>query len=104
MQDGKEQIRERAYALWEEDGRPDGRDQDHWQRAAEELGEAGQTDGGDAAAATEGEQLQDGSAGLGSGLQPGGTTPGGGPAAGAGSIGTGGGSTAGAASGSGKRR
>jgi Protein of unknown function (DUF2934) len=31
-------IRERAYAIWEEEGRPDGRDLDHWRRAEEEIG------------------------------------------------------------------
>jgi hypothetical protein len=30
-------IRERAYAIWEEEGRPDGRDWEHWHRAAREL-------------------------------------------------------------------
>jgi hypothetical protein len=34
----KEQaIRERAYALWEEEGRPDGKDLDHWHRAEAEI-------------------------------------------------------------------
>jgi hypothetical protein len=31
------QIRERAYALWEQEGRPEGREWDHWVRAAGEL-------------------------------------------------------------------
>lgn len=26
-------VRERAYAIWEEEGHPDGRDLDHWRRA-----------------------------------------------------------------------
>ncbi len=31
---GSEQaLREKAYALWEEDGRPEGRDQEYWYRA-----------------------------------------------------------------------
>lgn len=34
MSDSREQrIRERAYSLWEEDGRPDGREQEYWHRA-----------------------------------------------------------------------
>jgi hypothetical protein len=33
----EEELRERAYALWEKDGRPDGRHDDHWHRAHEEL-------------------------------------------------------------------
>jgi hypothetical protein len=31
------QIRERAYAIWEKEGRPHGREWDHWVRAAGEL-------------------------------------------------------------------
>jgi len=30
-------IRERAYAIWEEEGRPDGKDLDHWHRAEAEI-------------------------------------------------------------------
>jgi hypothetical protein len=30
-------IRERAYAIWEEEGRPDGRDREHWLRAEAEI-------------------------------------------------------------------
>lgn len=32
-----ERIRERAYQLWEQDGRPEGRDLDYWYRAEAEL-------------------------------------------------------------------
>ncbi|MGE0260883.1 MAG: DUF2934 domain-containing protein [Alphaproteobacteria bacterium] len=32
-------IRERAYHLWLEEGRPDGRDGEHWRRAERELTE-----------------------------------------------------------------
>ena len=28
-------IRERAYFLWEDEGRPEGRAQDHWRRASD---------------------------------------------------------------------
>jgi hypothetical protein len=35
------QQRERAYSLWERDGRPEGRHDDHWHAAAEEAPEAG---------------------------------------------------------------
>jgi len=31
-------IRERAYYLWEEDGRPEGRDAEFWERARELIG------------------------------------------------------------------
>jgi hypothetical protein len=30
-------VRERAYALWEEEGRPAGREFDHWVRARSEI-------------------------------------------------------------------
>jgi len=30
-------IRERAYAIWEEEDRPEGKDLDHWLRAEAEI-------------------------------------------------------------------
>lgn len=33
----QEEIRKRAYALWEKEGRPEGRHRDHWTRAEHEL-------------------------------------------------------------------
>jgi hypothetical protein len=39
MLDGHEQaIRERAYAIWEQDGRPEGRSLAHWSQAEVEIG------------------------------------------------------------------
>ena len=35
--DREERIRQRAYRLWEEAGRPDGSAQEHWDRAAQDL-------------------------------------------------------------------
>jgi len=35
--DLEERIRERAYAIWQEAGCPQGCDQDHWLRAEREL-------------------------------------------------------------------
>lgn len=68
----EQEIRERAYRLWETEGCPDGREQEYWYRAEAELsGDGQQGDGVD------------------SDLQPGGTIPNGGPAVGlAGSIGS----------------
>jgi Protein of unknown function (DUF2934) len=41
MPEQKEQaIRERAYAIWEEEGRPDGKDLEHWCRAEDEINSA----------------------------------------------------------------
>lgn len=40
MRDHREQaIRERAYSIWEQDGRTDGKDLDHWLRAEADLGQ-----------------------------------------------------------------
>ncbi|MGP0001577.1 MAG: DUF2934 domain-containing protein [Acetobacteraceae bacterium] len=33
----EDRVRERAYALWEEDGRPDGRSDEYWQQARSEV-------------------------------------------------------------------
>jgi hypothetical protein len=39
--DEKDQIRERAYELWEREGRPHGRHLDHWVQAEREKAKAG---------------------------------------------------------------
>lgn len=45
MMDNREQeIRKRAYAIWESEGRPAGSHEAHWHRAAEELAPAAQDD------------------------------------------------------------
>jgi hypothetical protein len=36
--DREERVRERAYLLWEADGRPHGRDVEYWERARELVG------------------------------------------------------------------
>lgn len=35
--DREEQIRARAHQIWEEEGRPQGREQEHWEKAAREM-------------------------------------------------------------------
>ena len=35
----RDQIAERAFQIWESEGQPNGRDQEHWQRAEAELAE-----------------------------------------------------------------
>ncbi|MCR0983285.1 DUF2934 domain-containing protein [Roseomonas populi] len=43
MQDQKQDlIRERAHAIWEQEGRPEGRHAEHWQRAEQEFSSSGQ--------------------------------------------------------------
>ena len=35
--DREDRVRERAHRLWEEEGRPEGRHHQHWQRACNEV-------------------------------------------------------------------
>ncbi|HLI12554.1 MAG TPA: DUF2934 domain-containing protein [Alphaproteobacteria bacterium] len=37
VENKEEKIRERAYQIWEREGRPHGRDGLHWQKAEEEI-------------------------------------------------------------------
>ena len=103
--DMEHRIRERAHAIWEREGRPEARHEEHWRQAMQELEaeEAASQDQGGSALGTAGTApsgaASGGGSGLSTGLQPGGTSPGGGPGASVGSIGTGGGSTGGAATG-----
>jgi hypothetical protein len=41
--DRDELVRIRAYAIWEEEGRPHGRDKEHWERALREMNGGEQT-------------------------------------------------------------
>jgi len=36
MDDKQQQRRERAYRIWEDEGRPEGAQEDHWKRAEEQ--------------------------------------------------------------------
>lgn len=36
MDDNEQQRRERAYKIWEDEGRPEGAHEDHWRRAEEQ--------------------------------------------------------------------
>jgi len=38
LEDRELAVRERAYAIWEHDGRPEGRNLDHWLQAEVEIG------------------------------------------------------------------
>jgi hypothetical protein len=40
----EDQIRDLAYTLWDEAGRPDGQDKEFWSRAERQLSEAGEID------------------------------------------------------------
>lgn len=47
MQDDREElIRQRAYALWEEQGKPQGEDMRHWLQAWQEIAETSADDAG----------------------------------------------------------
>lgn len=39
MNDREEQLRQRAYGIWQSEGEPHGRDRDHWEQAERELTE-----------------------------------------------------------------
>lgn len=80
MDSREEQIRARAHQIWEEEGRPQGREREHWERAAREID--AREAGGEARTERSGPDEIAGSIGVASGLQPGGTKPGGGSAAG----------------------
>jgi hypothetical protein len=69
-------IRERAYHLWENEGRPEGQDERHWHTAAEEW-ETVLAAHEKGAAYQDGGSVGQGASGVGTGLQQGGTTPGG---------------------------
>jgi hypothetical protein len=44
MTEREEKIRERAYELWQEDGRREGRSDEYWNRAAREIdGQSGES-------------------------------------------------------------
>jgi hypothetical protein len=45
--DRETRIRERAYEIWLREGRPHGRDGEHWQRAAAEIAAASAAAGND---------------------------------------------------------
>lgn len=38
-----DEIRARAYQIWEQEGRPHGRQDEHWRQAAQELGAGTET-------------------------------------------------------------
>lgn len=44
--EGEQAIRARAYVIWEREGRPDGKDVDHWLRAEAEITSVGGVDRG----------------------------------------------------------
>lgn len=39
--DNVQALKDRAYHIWEQEGRPDGRADEHWARAVHELGRSG---------------------------------------------------------------
>jgi hypothetical protein len=44
MPDDREaRIRERAHVIWEEEGRPVGKEREHWERAAKDVDAQGQS-------------------------------------------------------------
>jgi len=39
VRDRDQRVRERAYRIWEEEGQPEGRQEEHWRRAETEISE-----------------------------------------------------------------
>lgn len=39
VNDRNDRIRERAHAIWEREGRPHGRQEEHWRQASQEIGD-----------------------------------------------------------------
>ncbi|WP_428970599.1 DUF2934 domain-containing protein [Sphingomonas sp. Xoc002] len=44
MKDREDQLRQRAYGIWQSEGEPHGRDCDHWEQAERELTEVAPED------------------------------------------------------------
>ncbi len=117
--DAEEKVRARARQIWEREGRPDGRHEEHWAQAQHEI-ENEDAAAGDASAGlkvtpyndpsrsggpVQGGPYPAGAGGVASGLQPGGTRPGGGPAGRTGgAMGSAGGSSAGGTGSKAERR
>lgn len=40
-QSREERVMHRAYEIWEREGRPQGRQEEHWRRAEQEIGQLG---------------------------------------------------------------
>jgi hypothetical protein len=57
-EDRDEKIRRRAHEIWEAEGRPDGKEADHWQRAARELGDGAMAHGNAMGSAAEGSKTE----------------------------------------------
>ena len=51
-QNRQEEIRKRAHQIWEDEGRPEGKDSEHWDRAAREL----DADGGERQSGKDGKE------------------------------------------------
>lgn len=49
----EDDIRDRAYALWQEAGSPEGREEEFWHRAERELSEESGLDASDQASVTQ---------------------------------------------------
>jgi hypothetical protein len=55
----EEEIRRRAHQIWEEEGRPDGKEGEHWERAAREVGDSHGSVMGTAAEGSRTERIAD---------------------------------------------
>lgn len=94
MNEQDDKVRARAYMIWEQEGRPEGKHEHHWYRAAKEAEEISDQHNQNAEV-----NPPTPPSGISNNLHPGGTLPAG-TNSGVGSLGTGGGSTSGNPTGS----
>jgi hypothetical protein len=94
----EERTRLRAHEIWEREGRPEGKEAEHWERASREI-ESEEAGGNQHEGGRSGADQGD----VSSHSQPGGTVPGDAAGASPGSVGTSGGNTVGSGSGRAKR-
>ena len=59
--DNEQRIRERAHAIWERTGRPDGQEAEHWSQAEREIQEEMATGPSDVASSSREETTEDAS-------------------------------------------
>ena len=58
MSDTRQRTRDRAYQIWEEQGRPEGREAEHWLQAERELHEGLDAEGDTSAGLTGSDQAE----------------------------------------------
>jgi hypothetical protein len=76
MPDREQRIRERAHSLWEQEGRPEGRDREHWERAMREIDDEAMQAGGHTGSLSSRNEIPAAGVGAATGPQASGTSAG----------------------------